>query len=79
MHPPSQLTGLAPGVAYHYRVRSSGPGGEVVESAEYQLQAAPTEDTPFSFAVASETGGHGDVEIDRRVSARSGGSVPISC
>ena len=61
------LTGLEPNTTYHYRVRSTSRQGDLVESAEYPLKTAVEPDTPFSFAVTSETGGYGDDEINRRI------------
>ncbi|MFA6107973.1 MAG: metallophosphoesterase family protein [Candidatus Latescibacterota bacterium] len=65
-----ELSGLEPGRLYLYQVRSTLPTGETVESETHPLQAAAPPGTPFSFAVTSETGGYGDVEIDRRVFAQ---------
>ena len=62
-----RLDGLSPGTTYHYRSLSADPTGVTVESAEHPLRTAPAEQTPFSFAVTSETGGFGDEEIDRKV------------
>ena len=64
------LEGLDPETDYHYRVRSVGPGGASVESDLHPLRTAVRRDTPFSFAVTSETGGYGDDEINRRLFAQ---------
>jgi hypothetical protein len=61
------LTGLTPGRLYQYQVRSQLPGGESVESEVAWAQAAAPPETPFSFAVTSETGGYGNPELDRRL------------
>lgn len=62
-----QLTGLEPETTYHYRVSSTNHQGESVESEEYPLKTAVRQDTPFSFAVTSETGGFGDDATNRQV------------
>ena len=54
-----ELTGLQPDTLYHY--------GVVGDEALHALQTAPPRDRPFSFCVTSETGGFGDIDIDRRV------------
>ena len=64
------LEGLEPETDYHYRVRSVVAGGVSVESDLHALRTAPRPDTPFSFAVISETGGYGDDEINRRIFAQ---------
>lgn len=61
------LRGLQADTTYHYKVTSTTAGGKTTESQEYALKAAIEEDTPFSFAVTSETGGYGDDEINRRI------------
>ena len=60
------LNGLATDATYHYRVVSSA-AGESVASEEHPLKTAVAEETPFSFAVTSETGGYGDDRINRRL------------
>jgi hypothetical protein len=62
-----RLESLSPETSYHYRVESAEPTGVTAQSAEHVFRTAPAEETPFSFAVTSETGGFGDEEIDRRV------------
>ena len=61
------LIGLASDTTIHYKVRSANSRGELVESEEYPLKTAVKEDTPFSFAVTSETGGYGDHDINQSV------------
>ena len=51
------LTGLRPETTYHYRVRSTNSQGEICDSDFYPLKTAVETETPFSFAVTSETGG----------------------
>jgi 3',5'-cyclic AMP phosphodiesterase CpdA len=48
-------------------VTSTTAQGETTESQEYAFKTAVEKDTPFSFAVTSETGGYGDDEINRRI------------
>ena len=67
-----RLTGLEPETIYHYKVRSVDSRGKEVESAEYPLKTAVEPETPFSFAVTSETGGYGDDQINRRLFAQIG-------
>lgn len=64
------LRGLSPETTYTYRVRSRDAQGELVESPEHPLKTAPYLQTPFSFAVTSETGGFGNDAINRRVFRR---------
>lgn len=52
-----ELTGLQPETLYHYQVLSRDDRGEACQSQVYPLKTAPGKDTPFSFAVTSETGG----------------------
>jgi len=61
------LHGLEPDTTYHYRVVSVDARGETVESEKFPLRTAVQEDTPFSFAVTSETGGFGDDGINRGI------------
>ena len=61
------LQGLLPETSYHYAAASTNGRGETTESGEFALKTAVEEDTPFSFAVTSETGGFGDDEINRRI------------
>ncbi len=61
------LTGLRPDTTYHYKVNSTSRQGEAAESKVYPLKTAVEGDTPFSFAVTSETGGYGDDEVNRRI------------
>ncbi|MCC6444281.1 MAG: metallophosphoesterase family protein [Armatimonadetes bacterium] len=63
------LTGLSPDTSYHYRARSSA-GSEEAASGLFPLKTAVAYETPFAFAVTSETGGYGDEGIDRRLFAR---------
>lgn len=61
------LEGLDPETCYHYQVRSTTVTGEVVESAVLPFKTAVHPETPFSFAVTSESGGYGDDLINRRL------------
>ncbi|MDA0746510.1 MAG: metallophosphoesterase family protein [bacterium] len=61
------LTGLDPETTYHYAVTSTAPDGESVESDVHPLQTSVRTDTPFAFAVTSETGGFGNDDFNRRI------------
>ncbi len=63
------VDGLEPETLYHYRVCSER-GNERVESDLHPLKTAVGQQTPFSFAVTSETGGYGDDAINRRLFAQ---------
>ena len=51
------LTGLQPETLYHYRVRAQNGDGETCESELLPFKTAVNPETPFCFAVTSETGG----------------------
>lgn len=70
------LEGLEPETLYHYQVRSAAAAGEVVESAVLSFKTAVGPDTPFSFAVCSESGGYGDDLINRRLFPQIQGHRP---
>ena len=57
---------LEPQTLYHYKV-SSQSGDRRVESDLHPLKTGGGRQTPFSFAVTSETGGYGDDAINRRI------------
>jgi hypothetical protein len=63
-------------------MRSENSAGEVAESEEHPFKTAVQADTPFSFAVTSETGGIGDNAIRRRLfvlpSPGGGDARPLS-
>ena len=59
------LQGLRADTTYHYKVTSTNARGETTESREYAFKTAIEEDTPFSFAVTSETAG--DDQMSRRI------------
>ncbi len=61
------LEDLEPETLYHYQVRSVDAAGQVVESAVLPLKTAVRPETPFSFAVCSESGGYGDDLINRQL------------
>lgn len=61
------LEGLEPETLYRYLVRSADTSGQVVESAILPFKTAVRPETPFSFAVTSESGGYGDDQINRRL------------
>ncbi|NKB71759.1 MAG: metallophosphoesterase [Candidatus Latescibacteria bacterium] len=61
------LTGLQAEAVYHYRVRSVDAQGDQVESDVYPVKTAVRTETPFSFAVTSESGGYGDGAINDRI------------
>jgi hypothetical protein len=61
------IEGLEPETLYHYQVRSVDAGGQVVESAVLPFKTAVRLETPFSFAVTSESGGYGDDLVNRRL------------
>jgi len=61
------LRGLRTDTTYHYKLTSATAQDETVESEEYAFKTAVQRDTPFSFAVTSETGGYGDDEINRKL------------
>ncbi len=55
------LTGLQTDTSYYYQVSSRlKNSGDTVKSNKFILKTAVAKDTPFSFAVCSETGGAGD-------------------
>lgn len=58
---------LEPGTPYFYKIYSANGRGERVESGPYPLKTAVGRGEPFSFAVTSETGGYGDVDINKRI------------
>jgi hypothetical protein len=61
------LDNLDPETTYHYHVSSVTDGGDEVTSDVYPLQTAVRDDTPFSFAVTSETGGFSSDDFNRRI------------
>lgn len=61
------LSGLATDTTYHYKVVSNNTAGVQVVSQEHPLKTAVATETPFSFAVTSETGGYGDDTINRQL------------
>ena len=65
-----ELTGLSEDTTYHYRVRSRGDEGEVVESERLPLKTAVGQDRPFAFALTSETGGYGDDSVNQELFAQ---------
>jgi hypothetical protein len=61
------LSGLTTDTTYHYKVTSTNPAGEHVASELHPFKTAVATQTPFPFAVTSETGGYGDDQINRRL------------
>ena len=61
------LDGLQPETSYLYQVRSEDSTGLVCESEAQLLKTAVAEDTPFSFAVTSETGGTCKDDYNREI------------
>ena len=61
------LDNLDPETTYHYQVISTGEDGDETSSQVYPLQTAVREETPFSFAVTSETGGFGSDDFNREI------------
>lgn len=61
------LTDLQPETVYHYQVRVWDTAGAVCESALLPCKTAVNAETPFCFAVTSETGGTCSDEYNREI------------
>lgn len=61
------LTGLQPETLYHYQVRARNADGETCESELLPFKTAVNPDTPFCFAVTSETGGTCSDDYNREI------------
>ena len=61
------ISGLEPETSYLYQVSSKSKNGESCESDVYPMKTAVVEETPFCFAVTSETGGTCNDTYNREV------------
>lgn len=61
------LIGLQPETLYHYQVRVQSVAGETCVSDVLPFKTAVNADTPFSFAVTSETGGTCSDEYNQEI------------
>jgi predicted phosphodiesterase len=52
------LTGLKPETQYFYRIETKSPAGQMMESETRTFQTAVKDDSPFAFAVISDTQGN---------------------
>ncbi len=69
-----RIDGLDPDTAYYYRVQSVDDLGRELWSEVSSFQTAPDADTPFAFAVISDT--QGNPQVSGRVAAHAWGLRP---
>lgn len=68
------LSDLKPETQYFYRATSRGPNGEVIESELRTFQTANKRDTPFAFAIISDT--QSNPPVARKVAEMAWGQRP---
>ncbi len=69
-----RLTDLKPETQYFYKTETTGPDGGNVVSDLATFQTAVAEDTPFAFAVISDT--QGNPQVSKRISDAAWGHRP---